>query len=238
MTGNADMSDEAVQKLRENRSFVIRQARMSPHQKAAFERLYPRYGLPLSDGPLDWPAVFGRDGARRVLDIGFGMGVELAVLAERHPETDFLGVEVHKPGVGRLLGQVEERGLTNVRVVRGDAVLVCHQMIPRGSLDGIHLFFPDPWPKKRHHKRRLVRPGFPELIAPLLRSQGYLYAVTDWEDYAIQMLEVLNASDLLVNRAGDGFAEPQDWRPQTAFERKGLEKGHRIFELLYGVGRL
>ncbi len=231
------MNEEAIQKLRENRSFVIRQARMSPHQKRAYERLAPQYCVPFEGqedrGPLDWESLFERTGARRILDIGFGMGLELAELAQAHRDTDFLGVEVHKPGVGRLLGQIEERELTNVRVVRYDAVVVCHQLIPRATLDGVHLFFPDPWPKKRHHKRRLVRPGFPELVAPLLTPTGYFYTVTDWEDYALQMRHVLDESPVLRNRYGDRFAPPQEWRPQTAFERKGLEKGHQIFELVY-----
>ncbi|MEX2442851.1 MAG: tRNA (guanosine(46)-N7)-methyltransferase TrmB [Alkalispirochaeta sp.] len=231
------MNTEMIRKLRENRSFVIRPVRLSPHQKAAYERLAPHYCIPFEDSTpsehLDWYTVFGRSGARRILDIGFGMGQELADLAARNPDTDFLGIEVHKPGVGRLLGQLEARSLTNVRVVRYDAVVVCHQLIPRNSIDGIHLFFPDPWPKKRHHKRRLVRPGFPELIAPLMKPGGYFYAVTDWENYAHAMLDVLNDTSLLVNSNGDGFSPPQDWRPETAFERKGLEKGHAIFELLY-----
>lgn len=231
------MNPNMIQKLRDNRSFVIRQARMSPHQKAAYERLAPHYCIAFDESlhreDFDWNTAFGRSGARRILDIGFGMGQELADLAEQCPETDFLGIEVHKPGVGRLLGQLEQRSLTNVRIVRYDAVLVCHQLIPYESIDGIHLFFPDPWPKKRHHKRRLVRPGFPELIAPIMKPTGYFYAVTDWEDYAVAMLEVLNSTALLSNSAGAEFAPAQEWRPETAFERKGLEKGHAIFELLY-----
>jgi tRNA (guanine-N7-)-methyltransferase len=231
------MNADKLKAFRENRSFVIRQVRMSPHQKVAYERLAPRYCIPFDETwrteDFDWNATFGRSGARRILDIGFGMGQELAELAEQNPGTDFVGVEVHKPGVGRLLGQLEARGITNVRIVRYDAVTVCNQMIPRNSLDGIHLFFPDPWPKKRHHKRRLVRPGFPELIAPLLTPGGYFYAVTDWEDYALAMLDVLNDTPLMLNANGDGFSPPQRWRPQTAFERKGLAKGHDIFELLY-----
>ena len=236
------MKEEQIQALRENRSYVIRQMRMSPHQKEAYRRLEPIYCVPVATEeekrePLDLERVFplrGRSGAPRrfVIDIGFGMGRELAQLAEQEPETDFLGVEVHKPGVGRLLGLLEQRQLSNVRVIRYDAVVVLHQLVPPGSADGVHLFFPDPWPKKRHHKRRLVRPGFPELVARVLRPGGYLYAVTDWEDYAEQMLEVLNASPELQNRYSD-YAPPQAWRPQTAFETKGLAKGHSIRELVF-----
>lgn len=234
------MTVDMIEKLRENRSFVIRQVRMSPHQKAAYQRLAPHYCLPFDDSwnaeIFDWNAAFGRSGARRIVDIGFGMGQELADLAARNPDTDYLGIEVHKPGVGRLLGQLEERGLKNVRIVRYDAVVVCHQLVPRESIDGIHLFFPDPWPKKRHHKRRLVRPGFPELIAPLMKPGGYFYTVTDWKDYAENMLKVLNETPLLVNSAGEEFSLPQEWRPETPFERKGRAKGHAIFELLYHRG--
>ncbi|HKK48139.1 MAG TPA: tRNA (guanosine(46)-N7)-methyltransferase TrmB [Alkalispirochaeta sp.] len=232
-----DTEAEIVTKLRENRSFMIRQVRMSPHQKAAYEHLSTRYGIAFDESSIadnfDWDIAFGRRGARRVVDIGFGMGQALVELAVRNPDTDFLGVEVHKPGIGRVLGQLEERGIQNVRVVRYDAVVVCHRLIPKNSIDGLHLFFPDPWPKKRHHKRRLVRPGFPELIAPLLKPGGYFYAVTDWEEYAYVMLEVLDHTAGLVNSSGEGFSPSQEWRPETAFERKGRQKGHNIFEVLY-----
>lgn len=228
------MERDAVQRLRENRSFVIRQVRMSPAQREAYARLSPEWTLSIDTltAPLDWDRVFGRSGARRIIDIGFGMGVELAELAEQWREVDFLGVEVHRPGVGRLLGQIEQRGLTNVRIVRDDAVVVLDRVVPPGSIDGVHLFFPDPWPKKRHHKRRLVRPGFPELIARILKPGGYLYMVTDWENYAEQMLTVLGESPEFANTA-TAYAEPEAWRPQTAFERKGRAQGHKIFELRF-----
>lgn len=230
------------------RSYVVRATRMSNHQKDAYERLYDRYCVPVPDAlpRIEWNELFphragGAPDAERplILDIGFGMGYELAELADARRDTDFLGVEVHKPGVGKLLSEIERRSLENVRILRYDAVAVCRTMIPPGSLTGIHLFFPDPWPKKRHHKRRLVRPGFPELVAPLLRRrEGYLYLVTDWEDYALQMRALLDESPLLVNQyeaagEGEGYAPPQPWRPRTAFERKGIGKGHRIFELIY-----
>lgn len=243
--------------MEEIRSYVVRATRMSDHQKDAYHRLYDRFCLPVPAlGPtpapvelprIEWKETFphraeaSSDEPERpiILDIGFGMGYELAELADAWRHTDFLGVEVHKPGVGKLLSEIERRSLDNVRIARYDAVAVCRRMIPPATLAGIHLFFPDPWPKKRHHKRRLVRPGFPELVTPLLRRDGgYLYLVTDWENYAHWMREVLDASPLLLNRYGggegdDGFAPPQPWRPRTAFERKGLRKGHRIFELLY-----
>jgi tRNA (guanine-N7-)-methyltransferase len=224
--------------MRENRSYVIRATRMSPHQREALERLSSTYCLPAGpDAPLlDWDAVYPQrrimKGRPLILDIGFGMGYELAQLAASRPDTDFLGVEVHAPGVGKLLSEIERRSLQNIRILRDDAVTVCAERVPAASLAGIHVFFPDPWPKKRHHKRRLVRPGFAELVAPLLVPDGYLYLVTDWEDYALQMMRVLDAS-ALVRNGSDGFAPPQPWRPETAFERKGRARGHRIFELRY-----
>jgi tRNA (guanine-N7-)-methyltransferase len=204
---------------------------MSAHQKEAYARLFDTYSV---DTPFDsWDSIFpGCEGTRIVLDIGFGMGYELAELADRFRDTRFLGVEVHTPGVGKLLSEIERRNLENVRIAQMDAVLVCERLIPGASLDAVHVFFPDPWPKKRHHKRRLIRPGFPELIAPLMKAGAYLYTVTDWDDYAQQMLDVLESSDLFRNRY-QRWAERQPWRPTTAFERKGLAKGHTIRELFY-----
>ncbi len=232
------------------RSYVVRMTRMSDHQKHAYERLQGRYCIPFDpvteqfdpdEETLDWYDLFPhrREQPDReiIMDIGFGMGRELAELADRRRDQDFIGVEVHKPGVGKLLSELERRSLENVRVVRYDAVQVCRYLIPRSSLTGIHLFFPDPWPKKRHHKRRLVRPGFSELVVPLLRPGGYLYLVTDWEDYAYQMVRILEESrdlkNLYAEDSQNRFAPPRKWRPQTAFERKGLAKGHRIYELVY-----
>lgn len=228
------------------RSYVLRTTRMSDYQKKAYQRLKSVYCIPFTGAehtdPLSWEAVFPHRGGAPyrpiILDIGFGMGDALAELAEHRRNTDFLGIEVHKPGVGKLLGEIESRSLENIRVVRYDAIPVCRYLIPPASLDGIHLFFPDPWPKKRHHKRRLVRPGFPEMVAPLLRKDGYLYMVTDWEDYAIQMLEILESSTEITNRypgrpGAASFAPHQEWRPETAFERKGREKGHAIYELIF-----
>lgn len=222
--------------MRQNRSYVVRTTRMSPHQREAYERLAETYCVPYTSElrPADPVKFFGAE--RRqipvIVDIGFGMGYELSEIAEQFPQINYLGVEVHKPGVGKLLSEIERRNLKNVRIVRADAVLVCEQMIAPETITAIHVFFPDPWPKKRHNKRRLVRPGFPELIAPLLRPNGYLYLVTDWEDYAQQMTDVLDSSPLFRNRY-NGPAPRLPWRPTTAFERKGLAKGHRIHEFVY-----
>ncbi|MFW5642839.1 MAG: tRNA (guanosine(46)-N7)-methyltransferase TrmB [Alkalispirochaeta sp.] len=216
------------------RSFVIRTSRMSPAQKRGWELYADRFIVPFRASPVVTKGEFFPDaapGRPLKLDIGFGMGRELATLAAEEGDTDFIGVEVHRPGIGRLLLDLGERALDNVRIVPHDAVEVCRSMLPTEQIDGIHLFFPDPWPKARHAKRRLVRPGFPELIAPIMKKSAYLYIVTDWQDYAEQILRVMD-SPLFRNRY-DGYAEPQRWRPQTAFERKGLARGHRIYEFVY-----
>ena len=235
--GPGTATDGARGYLRGSKTYVIRAARMSPHQKRPLERYRDAWCIPVDElkpQRLEIVDVFGADRATcpLVLEIGFGMGEELAEIAYKHPDWNFIGIEVHPPGVGKLLGQIAERGLTNVRIIQHDAVVVCRSVLPPGTIDALHLFFPDPWPKKRHHKRRMVQSGFVEMVAPLLRRGGYLYAVTDWEDYAHQMLQVLGASDLLRNRY-EGFAPAQSWRPRTAFEGKGLRKGHAVYELVF-----
>jgi len=217
------------------RSFVIRTTRMSPAQKRGWERYGSRFIVPYRETPPVSPDELFPDRSSRplVLDIGFGMGRELAELAERQGDRNFIGVEVHKPGIGRLLLDLGAGDIANVKIIPHDVVEVLRDMIPPGTLDGVHLFFPDPWPKARHHKRRLVRPGFPEMVAPVLKEGGYIYMVTDWEDYAYQMVEVMTSASRYFRNEYDHFAPPQQWRPQTAFERKGLSKGHRIYELLF-----
>jgi tRNA (guanine-N7-)-methyltransferase len=213
------------------RSFVLRQGRMSPAQTRAYEDLYPRFGLAFTGTPLDFPAAFGR-AAPVVLEIGFGMGETTARIAQALPQTNFLGLEVHAPGVGALLKQVEDAGLSNVRVMRHDAVEVVRDMIAPASLAGIHIFFPDPWPKARHHKRRLVQAPFVALLAGRLAPGGYLHCATDWEEYGQQMLEVLAAEPLLENTA-PGFAPKPDYRPLTKFEHRGLKLGHGVWDVVF-----
>lgn len=213
------------------RSFVLRQGRMSPAQVRAFDALLPRYGLPFAPSPLDFAAVFGRR-APVVLEIGFGMGETTAAIAQAHPERDFVGLEVHAPGVGALLKRIDEARLANVRVIRHDAVEVVEHMIPADSLAGIHVYFPDPWPKKRHHKRRLLQPAFVHALAARLAPGGYLHAATDWEDYAQEMLATLGGEPLLANTA-PGFAPRPPWRPQTKFETRGMKLGHGVFDLVF-----
>ena len=213
------------------RSFVLRQSRTSNAQQRAIETLLPRLGVSFRDSTIDLAAVFGR-AAPHVLEIGFGMGETTAAIAQANPATDYLGIEVHAPGVGNLLMLMEAAGIANLRVIRYDAVEVLRHMLPEASLDGAHIFFPDPWPKKRHHKRRLIQPEFVALLASRLKPGGYLHLATDWEEYAQQMLEVLRGEPLLENTAAD-FAPRPGTRPQTKFESRGLGLGHGVWDLLF-----
>lgn len=213
------------------RSFVLRQGRMSPAQQRALDELLPRWGVPFSAAPLEFDALFGR-AAPRVLEIGCGMGETTAAIARALPDVDFLGIEVHGPGVGSLLKQVHELALTNVRLIQHDAVEVVAAMIPPASLAGVHVFFPDPWPKKRHHKRRLLQPAFVHELALRLVPGGYLHVATDWEDYAQQILATLAAEPLLANTAAD-YAERPSYRPLTKFEARGLRLGHGVWDVVF-----
>lgn len=215
------------------KSFVIRQGRMTKGQQRAYDKLWPQYGVPYAPAPLDLPALFGNDNPVWV-EIGFGMGQSLAQMAEAQPEHNFLGIEVHKPGVGALLMEVEKRHLTNVRVSNHDAVEVFKHQLPPQCLAGVMIFFPDPWHKKRHHKRRLIQPPFVALVVSRLQPGGLLHLATDWEDYAQQMLEVCNANGDLVNLAGQqGYHPRPPWRPLTKFEQRGQRLGHGVWDLLY-----
>jgi tRNA (guanine-N7-)-methyltransferase len=191
----------------------------------------PRLGVPYRPQPLDFAALFGRR-APVVVEIGSGMGETTARIASEHPETDYLAIEVHAPGVGSLLKRVEEEGLANVRVVQHDAVEVMRDMVPPDSLAAIHVFFPDPWPKKRHHKRRLLQPAFAALAASRLARGGQLHVATDWQEYAEHVLAVLSEVPGLRNSAA-GFAPRPPWRPETKFERRGLRLGHGVWDLLF-----
>jgi len=214
-------------------SFVLRQGRVSNAQARAVEELLPRYGVTYAPAPLDLDALFGNS-APKILEIGFGMGETTAQIAAAHPENDYLGIEVHTPGVGSLLKLIGEQGLTNLRIIRHDAVEVLRDMIAPQTLDGVHIFFPDPWPKKRHHKRRLIQPAFIALLASRLKPGGYIHCATDWEEYALQMAEVLGAEPLLENTAA-GFAPRPASRPQTKFEQRGLRLGHGVWDVVFRV---
>jgi tRNA (guanine-N7-)-methyltransferase len=217
--------------MRPIRSYVLRQGRMSPAQARAWHDLYPRYGIPFEGGPLDFAVIFGRL-APVVLEIGFGMGETTAEIAAAHPDVDFLGVEVHLPGVGALLRRIESMALRNVRVIRHDAVEVVDRSIATGALAGIHVYFPDPWPKKRHHKRRLLNAPFVHALADRLVAGGYLHIATDWGPYADEILAILEAEPTLRNTAKDFAARPA-WRPRTKFEARGVRLGHPVRDLLF-----
>lgn len=213
------------------RSYVLRAGRVGPGQARALAEIGPQFLLPYQPGELDLDKVFGRI-APRILEIGFGMGEGLAEIAAAHPENDYLGVEVHTPGVGALLKQLGERGLTNVRVVQHDAFEVLTRMLAPASLNGIHIFFPDPWHKTRHHKRRLIQPPLVRLLTSRLLSGGYIHLATDWENYAEQMLAVLVAEPLLHNTVAD-YAPRPDTRPLTKFEQRGIRLGHGVWDLVF-----
>ncbi len=213
------------------RSFVVRAGRMGTGQQKALEELGPRFVLPYSNTLLDLTGAFGRD-APKILEIGFGMGSATAQIAQAHPENDYLGVEVHTPGVGALLKQIGELDLHNLRIIQHDAVEVLRYMLADAALDGMHIFFPDPWHKKRHNKRRLIQPDFVHLLASKLKPGAYLHLATDWEDYARQMLEVLSGNSQLINVAKD-FAPRPEYRPLTKFEQRGLNLGHGVWDLVF-----
>ena len=213
------------------RSFVRRQGRITDAQQRALADLLPQFGLAYAPRRLNLREAFGRD-APVVLEIGFGMGETTARIAAEHPETAFLAIEVHAPGVGSLLNRIRDQALTNVRIVQHDAVEVVRDMLAPDSLAGIHVFFPDPWPKKRHHKRRLLQPAFVGELARRLAPGGYLHVATDWQDYAEQALQVLRAEPLLENTAPD-FAPRPHHRPLTKFEHRGLKLGHPVRDLVF-----
>lgn len=213
------------------RSFVLRQGRMSDAQHRFLDEMMPRVGIDFRPEPIDLAQVFGRK-APQIVEIGFGMGQATAQIAQARPDDDFVGIEVHAPGVGGLCKLIEEGGITNLRIVQHDAVEVLRDMIPEASLAGVHIYFPDPWPKKRHHKRRLVQGPFVKLIASRLAPGGYLHCATDWEEYAHQMLEVLSAEPMLANTA-DGFAPKPDYRPLTKFENRGIKLGHGVWDVVF-----
>jgi tRNA (guanine-N7-)-methyltransferase len=213
------------------RSFVLRQGRVSNAQRRYYEAMMDKVGIPYAPTPLDLDIVFGRR-APRILEIGFGMGEASAAIAEANPQNDYIGVEVHTPGIGGLCKLIAEKMLRNQRIIQHDAVEVLRDMIPGQSLDGIHIFFPDPWPKARHHKRRLIQPPFVALLAGRLKTGGYIHLATDWENYAEQMLETLLAESSLRNTA-DGYAPRPDHRPLTRFEQRGLRLAHGVWDMVF-----
>ncbi|KIA81714.1 tRNA (guanine-N7)-methyltransferase [Chromobacterium piscinae] len=213
------------------RSFVLRQGHLSTAQQRAMDEGMPKWGIEYRPEAIDLEQAFGRS-APKILEIGFGMGGATAEIAAANPDKDYLGIEVHGPGVGNLCKLIAEKELTNLRLMRHDAVEVLDNMLPDGCLDGVHIFFPDPWHKKRHNKRRLIQAPLVAKLASKLKPGGYFHAATDWEDYAIQILEVLNGNADLENTA-DGYAPRPDYRPLTKFEARGIKLGHGVWDVIF-----
>lgn len=213
------------------RSFVLRQGRVSNAQQRCYDALMPQYGIPYAVQPLDLNVAFGRS-APKILEIGFGMGESTAAIAQAHPENDYLALEVHTPGVGSLLKQIDEKQLSNIRIIQHDAVEVLRDMLADNVLDGVHIFFPDPWHKARHNKRRLIQSPFIARLVQKLKPGAYIHVATDWEDYARQVLAVLSAEPLLQNTAAD-YAPRPEYRPLTKFEQRGIRLGHGVWDLVF-----
>ncbi|MDP3678223.1 MAG: tRNA (guanosine(46)-N7)-methyltransferase TrmB [Methylotenera sp.] len=224
------VNQEAAQ--RRIRSFVLRQGRLTKGQARALETAFPKFGITYSPELLDLNATFNRADSKKILEIGFGMGETTAKIAQTLPDCDFLAAEVHTPGVGALLKLIEESALTNIRVVQHDVVEVLQNMLADASLDGVHIFFPDPWHKKRHHKRRLIQAEFVKLLCSKLKVGGYLHVATDWQEYAEWVLEVLGAEPQLQNTA-ESYANKPSYRPLTKFENRGIKLGHGVWDMVF-----
>ncbi|WP_372737030.1 tRNA (guanosine(46)-N7)-methyltransferase TrmB [Neptunomonas sp.] len=224
---------EEQKHMRTVRSFVKRAGRTTEGQQKALEDVWPVMGLEVKNGPVVFSEVFGRD-APVVLEIGFGMGDSLLEMARREPEKNYIGIEVHTPGVGRLLSNASDEGLTNIRIFAEDAIEVLAKCIPDNSLDVVQLFFPDPWHKKRHHKRRIVQPDFAQNLRKKLKIGGYFHMATDWENYAEHMMDVMSAAEGYTNKMGEGQYSPQpEWRPVTKFQKRGERLGHGMWDLMF-----
>jgi tRNA (guanine-N7-)-methyltransferase len=214
------------------RSFVLRQGRLTKGQEYALEHLWPLYGIEIADTKLDFTQLFQRE-APMTLEIGFGNGESLATMAKAAPERNFLGIEVHRPGVGRLLHLIKEYELSNLRIIHDDAVEVLKQRIPKHSIDTVQLFFPDPWHKKKHNKRRIVQTEFVQLLHSLLATGGLFHLATDWQEYAEHMSEVMEASEDFTSTSDSPCTDRPEFRPLTKFENRGLKLGHGVWDLLY-----
>ncbi len=215
------------------RTFVRREGRMTKSQARALEELLPVYGIQLSEDTLDFDKIFDRQ-AETILEIGFGMGESLVEMAAAEPEKNFIGIEVHRPGVGACLNGIHDAALKNVRVMSEDAITILKQQVADHSLDAIDIYFPDPWPKKRHHKRRMIQAEFVVLLHAKLKSGGIFHLATDWQPYAEWMMEILSADKGFKNLAGSGeFSPKPSWRPETKFERRGIKLGHEVYDLVF-----
>ncbi|WP_263081110.1 tRNA (guanosine(46)-N7)-methyltransferase TrmB [Endozoicomonas sp. Mp262] len=224
---------ESVEHRRKIKSFVLRAGRMTTGQQRGWDECWDKWGLKLEQGKIDLDSVFERT-APTVLEIGYGMGLSLVAMAKAAPETNFIGVEVHRPGVGSLLNEANIAGVSNIRSYCDDAVEVIKQCIPDASLARVQIYFPDPWHKKRHNKRRLVQPEFIELLRPKLADGGIIHLATDWENYAEQMMEVMTTAEGFKNLAGEyAFSDRPEYRPETKFEKRGQRLGHGVWDLLF-----
>lgn len=229
---------EDIPHRREIKSYVRRVSRMTPRQKRGMEALWPRFGVEYDASPLNLDLLFERSAPKNV-EIGFGMAENLIAVASTHPQEDFIGIEVHTPGVGHALNEIEEKKLTNVRLIQHDAVEVLKHQIPNHSLNSISIFFPDPWHKKKHNKRRLINDEFCALLATKLQKNGKVYLATDWEDYAVQMLKVFNRTEHFENQSPNGtYCERMDFRPLTKFESRGHRLGHNTWDLIFKLRSL
>jgi len=229
MTENSNLEDL---KNRRIRSFVLRQGRLTKGQERALATGWPQFGIDYSESEINLSQTFGRAESKKILEIGFGMGESTAKIAQILPESDFITVEVHTPGVGSLLKLIQEQALTNIRIIQHDVVEVLQHMLPDSSLDGVHIFFPDPWHKKRHYKRRLIQAEFIKLLCSKLKSGAYIHVATDWQEYAEWILEALKAEVQLKNTAAD-YAEKPSYRPLTKFENRGIKLGHGVWDLVF-----
>jgi tRNA (guanine-N7-)-methyltransferase len=228
-----NVTEKNKQGRRPVRSFVLRGGRLTEGQKRALDEFWPRFGIEKGESLLDFKSLFGSD-APVIMEIGFGNGDATWQMARDHPAENYLGVEVHQPGVGRLLLNIKQHGITNIRIANEDAVEFLRQRIPEKSLEGVRIYFPDPWPKKRHHKRRLIQPSLIELLASRMCPGALLHLATDWEPYAEHMLEVMRSSDGFVNLSPSGdYCDQPEWRPETKYERRGERLGHQVRDLLF-----
>jgi tRNA (guanine-N7-)-methyltransferase len=231
-THDTEQSNPEDLKQRRIRSFVLRQGRLTKGQERALETAGPKFAIPYAETALDLNQVFNRAASHKILEIGFGMGETTAKIAQTLPDCDFVAVEVHTPGVGSLLKLIEENDIPNIRIIQHDVVEVLQHMLPDAGLDGVHIFFPDPWHKKRHHKRRLIQAAFVKTLCQKLKPGAYLHVATDWQEYAEWVLEVLKAEPQLNNTAAD-YAEKPSYRPLTKFENRGIKLGHGVWDMVF-----
>ena len=226
-----DQNKEDI-KQRPIRSYILRQGRITAAQTKAIQENLKKHAIVFENQPINFNDVFQNGSGELVLEIGFGMGTSTAEIAKSNPKKNYIAIEVHSPGVGNLLKLIQENDISNLKIIQHDAVEVLNTMIKNDSLDGIHIFFPDPWPKKRHHKRRLIQDSFLKLMAQKIKQSGYLHIATDWEDYALWIIDLLDKETLLQKTSEDFFRKP-DYRPLTKYENRGIKLGYKVWDMIY-----